>query len=80
MEKCMVCIGTLVLCLELYVIKLIQTIEKVRGSFYENIGFYFKEPIIVIPFIMTILVIIYNIYSIVKDILKITSNESNLNE
>ena len=30
---CILCIGILVLCLELYMVKLIQTMEKLSGSY-----------------------------------------------
>ena len=58
-DICILCIGILVLSLEIHIVKLIQAIEKISGSFYENIWYYFKEPIIFIPIIATIIVIIY---------------------
>ncbi len=60
------CIGILVLSLELYMVKLIQSMDKVTGSWHGNIWIYFKEPIIFIPFMATICVIIYSIYIIIK--------------
>lgn len=65
---CILCIGIFALCLELYMIKLIQTMEKVSGSFHTSVWAYFEEPIILVPFIITALVIVYSFCSIVDAI------------
>ena len=64
------CIGVLMLSIELYLVRIIQASEKVVGHFYEEIGYYFKEPIILIPMIATICVIGYSLYSLVRNCIK----------
>lgn len=66
---CILCIGIFVLCLELYMVKSIQTMEKLSDEYYTNVWRYFEEPIILIPFIATILVIICSICSIVGSVI-----------
>ncbi len=61
---CILCIGIFVLCLELYMVKIIQMIEKLSGRYDTIVWHYLEEPILLIPFIVTILVIIYSICSI----------------
>lgn len=73
---CILCIGIFVLCLELYMVKLIQTMEKVSGSFHTSVWKYFEEPILLIPFIITSLVIVYSFCSIVDAITDKSDKES----
>lgn len=61
---CVLCIGIFVLCLELYMVKLVQMMERLtRIEWHTNVWNYLKEPILLVPFIATILVIIYSICS-----------------
>ncbi len=73
---CILCMGIFVLCLELYMVKQIQTVEKVSGSFWANVWKYFEEPILLIPFIVTALVIIYSFCVIINAVTDKSDKES----
>lgn len=73
---CILCIGIFVLCLELYMVKLIQTMEKVSGEFYISVWKYFEDPILLVPFIITALVIVYSFCSIIDAITDGSDNKS----
>ena len=45
----LLCASLLVLSLELYLLKLIQSADKICGEYYENIWYYLKDPFLVIP-------------------------------
>jgi len=55
-------LGMFVFSLELYGLKVIQALEKISGSYYENPFHYIsEEPCIVIPFIITVCIVISSI-------------------
>lgn len=57
-------------------VKLIQTVEKVSGSFWTNVWKYFEEPILLIPFIITALVIVYSFCIIIDAVTDKSDEES----
>lgn len=57
-------------------VKLIQMVEKVSGSFWANVWKYFEEPILLIPFIVTALVIVYSFCVIINVVTDKSDKES----
>lgn len=57
-------------------VKLIQTVEKVSGSFWANVWKYFKKPILLIPLIITALVIVYSFCVIINAVTDKSDKES----
>lgn len=60
------CFGLLILSFEVFSVKLIQSADKVNGYFYENIWLYYKSWYILTPIIITVCVIIYAVYLLIK--------------
>ena len=60
-------LGLLLFSLELFLVKIIQALETVCGTFYDDIWYYFKMPSIFIPLLITLCVIIYSIYMLIKN-------------
>lgn len=53
--------GLLVLSLEGFLLRLIQVIDQLAGSWYPNIIMYAKEPILCISILITVIVVICSI-------------------
>ena len=58
------CFSLLILSFEVFSVKLIQS--AVNGYFYNNIWLYYKNGYILVPIIVTVCVLIYAIYLLIK--------------
>lgn len=68
-KKCgtlILCFSLLILSFEVFSVKLIQSADKVNGYFYDNIWLYYKNGYILFPIIVTVCVLIYAIYLLIK--------------
>lgn len=59
--------GNFFLSLELLMVKIIQSLEKIDGSYFKDIFRYFKIPIIYIPIYITAGIILVSIYMLFKE-------------
>ena len=62
----LLCIGLLLLSFEIFSVKLLQAADKVNGSFYDNIWFYYKKWYVFIPILITVCAIIYALYLLIR--------------
>ena len=60
------CFSLLILSFEVFSVKLIQSADKGNGYFYNNIWLYYKNGYILVPIIVTVCVLIYAIYLLIK--------------
>lgn len=59
--------SSLVLSLEMFFLKLIRGLDKAgRTNYWMNPWYYLREPILLIPFLITIAVFLYGLYLTIK--------------
>ena len=60
-------IGTLFLSIQIYLLKIVQKLDKISGSSFVNELRYIEEPSISISFSITIFILILSLFFIFKD-------------